>query len=505
MKLGQLLKRMNLYRFSGNPEKEIGGLAYDSRRVEPGHLFVALKGHKLNGHDYLKDAVQRGAVALVAEEFKGLQEDVEKISVPNSREALSELAIQYYNRPFKGMNMIGITGTNGKTTTSYLLESILFAAGAMPGVIGTINYRLLGNNHPAPVTTPESLDLMRLLREMADKGATDVVLEVSSHALDQKRTKDCPFRVAIFTNFSRDHLDYHNSMEEYFKAKSLLFRGLAKGKQGAETSAIINTDDPKGDELAALTDACVVTYGLGRKCDVRADSILADKTGLRARLITPAGERFIRSSLIGEINIYNIMAASAAALSLNISLDAVAEGIERLKVIPGRLELVQNNRGLRVVVDYAHTPDALLKTLKTLRPLVQGKLITVFGCGGDRDRGKRYEMGLIAGENSDLVFITSDNPRSEDPLSIIRHIEEGTRKAGLNRVELPSHAQVSGYYVEVDRRKAIRRGIAMADKEDLVLIAGKGHEDYQIIGGEKRYFDDREEAALAASQMTSDE
>ena len=502
MKLGQLLKGINLYNFSGNPEQEIGGLAYDSRQVEPGCLFVALKGHKLNGHDYIEDAVQRGAVALVAEEFTGLRADVEKIRVSNSREALSKLAIQYYNHPFKGMNMIGITGTNGKTTTSYLLESILIAAGAMPGVIGTINYRLSGESLPAPVTTPESLDLMRLLREMADKGVTDVVMEVSSHALDQKRTEDCPFRVAVFTNFSRDHLDYHNSMEEYFKTKSLLFRGLAKGKQGAGPIAIINRDDPKGDELTSLTDACVMTYGLGRKCDIRANSILTDKTGLSARLITPAGERPIRSSLIGEINIYNIMAASAAALSLNIDLDAVAEGIERLKVVPGRLELVQNSRGLKVVVDYAHTPDALLKTLKTLRPLVQGSLITVFGCGGDRDKGKRYEMGIIAGENSDLVFITSDNPRSEDPLSIIRHIEEGTRKAGMNRLELPSHAQGSGYYIEVDRRKAIRMGIAMADKKDLVLIAGKGHEDYQIIGEEKRCFDDRKEAAMAASRMS---
>jgi UDP-N-acetylmuramoyl-L-alanyl-D-glutamate--2,6-diaminopimelate ligase len=246
----------------------------------------------------------------------------------------------------------------------------------------------------------------------------------------------------------------------------------------------------------------VMTYGLGRKCDIRASSISTDKTGLSARLITPAGERPIRSSLIGEINICNIMAASAAALSLNIDLDAVAEGIERLKVVPGRLESVQNSRGLKVVVDYAHTPDALLKTLKTLRPLVQGSLITVFGCGGDRDKGKRSEMGIIAGENSDLVFITSDNPRSEDPLSIIRQIEEGTRSTGMNKIELPSDARASGYYIEVDRRKAIRMGIAMADKKDLVLIAGKGHEDYQIIGEKKRYFDDRKEAAAAASRKS---
>ena len=329
-----------------------------------------------------------------------------------------------------------------------------------------------------------------------------MIMETSSHALDQGRTEDCPFRVAIFTNFSRDHLDYHNTMEAYFKSKSLLFSGLEKGKAGDGTSAIINMDDPKGEELAALTEANVWTYGLGRECHVRADSIIADKEGLRARLITPAGERVIRSALIGEINIYNIMAAAAAAISLDIDLDTLSDGIERLKVVPGRIELVQNRLKLKVIVDYAHTPDALLKTLKTLKPLVEGKLITIFGCGGNRDIGKRYEMGFIAGENSDLVFITSDNPRSEDPLSIVEQVEKGTRKSGLNRVEWSSLGQFkeSVYFVEVDRRKAIRKAIAMADKEDLVLIAGKGHEDYQIVGGEKRNFDDRKEAALAASE-----
>ena len=502
MKLIHLLESLKTYDLTGDPEQEIEGVAYDSRQIKPGYLFVALRGHALNGHDYLEEAVGNGAVALVGEEFTGLEEEMTRVSVPDSRDALSKLAARFYGYPFRGLNLIGITGTNGKTTTSYLLESILTAAGKRPGVIGTINYRFLGETHPAPVTTPESLDLMRFLREMADVRVTDVILEVSSHALDQNRTGECPFKVAIFTNFSRDHLDYHNTMEEYFRAKSLLFQGLKRGKQDVGAKAIINMDDPKGEPLLALTEAPVITYGLAEGWDVRADHVSADRSGLNARLITPAGDVEFRSSLIGEINIYNILAASAAALSLQVDLDAIADGIEKLDVVPGRLELVKSPSELAVVVDYAHTPDALLKTLMTLRPIVQGRLITVFGCGGDRDKGKRSEMGLIAGENSDLVFITSDNPRNEDPLSIIAQIEQGTQDSGLIRLNNSPQRPFtgSGYFVEADRRQAIRKAIALADKRDLVLIAGKGHEDYQIVGGQRKTFDDRKEAALAASK-----
>ncbi len=262
-------------------------------------------------------------------------------------------------------------------------------------------------------------------------------------------------------------------------------------------------DDPRGAQLAALTEAPVVTYGLDQRWDVRGEHLSADRTGLKARLITPVGEVDIRSSLIGEMNIYNILAASAAALSLNVHLDTVAEGIERLGMVPGRLELVKNQSGLNLVVDYAHTPDALLKTLTNLRPIVDGRLITVFGCGGDRDKGKRSEMGLVAGENSDLVFITSDNPRSEDPLSIIAQIEKGIQSTDLIRLNNSAQRPFtgSGYFVEADRRRAIRKAVALADETDLVLIAGKGHEDYQIVGGQRKRFDDRKEAARAASEL----
>jgi UDP-N-acetylmuramoyl-L-alanyl-D-glutamate--2,6-diaminopimelate ligase len=503
MKLGSLLEEIPNCDPDGNMEVDIKGLGYDSRKIQEGDLFVAIKGYYQNGHDFLDDAIHKGAIALVAEEFRGSYGGVARIRVADSREALSKLAARFYGHPCNGIDVIGVTGTNGKTTTSYILESILSYAGARPGVIGTINSRYQGNSRPAPVTTPESLDLMRLIREMADGGATHVVLEVSSHALDQKRTGDCPFKVALFTNFSRDHLDYHNTMEEYFKAKSLLFRDLQGSSRAEKRVAIINMDDPKGKELVSITSAEVLTYGLNPKWDFSADSISTDKRGLRARLLTPGGEVEIRSSLIGRINIYNILAATAACLSLDIDLKVVAEGIERLKTVPGRLELVENKRGLTLVVDYAHTPDALLKALEALRPLTEGRLITLFGCGGDRDRGKRYEMGQAAGENSDVVFITSDNPRSEEPEFIISQIEEGAKQSGLVKTEWSPSASYSarGYFIEVDRRNAIKKAISMADEKDLVLIAGKGHEDYQIVGSEKRFFDDRKEAALAAKSL----
>jgi UDP-N-acetylmuramoyl-L-alanyl-D-glutamate--2,6-diaminopimelate ligase len=501
MKLAHLLDGLEEYDLIGDSDQEVDGMAYDSRRVKPGYLFVAVKGFTVDGHDYFRDALQNGARVLVGETFEGFSGDFTGVCVPDSRDALWKLACQFYDRPFKRMNMIGVTGTNGKTSTCYILESLLSAAGTTPGIIGTINYHFSGKSYETPGTTPESLDLMSYLRRMVDEGVSDVIMEVSSHALDQKRTGNLPFRVAIFTNLSRDHLDYHETMEEYFEAKSLLFKELIKHVGDDEPIAIINMDDPKGPELVSLTDARVVTYGLSNDCHVRADSVFFDKKGIKGRLITPKGERSFQAPLIGEVNIYNILAASAAALSLGVDLDTVVDGIERLRVVPGRLELVENNLGLTLMVDYAHTPDALLKTLKTVRPLVLGRVLTVFGCGGDRDKGKRYEMGRVAGENSDLVFITSDNPRSEDPLSIIAQIEEGILESELTRLNTSGQQLItgSGYFVEADRRKAIRKAVSMAGKEDLVLIAGKGHEDYQIIGNERITFDDRKEAALAAA------
>lgn len=505
MQLGKLLDGIAVSDFRGNSETEIKGLAYDSRSVKPGYLFVALKGQEEDGHDFIQNALKNGAVALVLEQSGWTDTKAAIVQVSNSREALSRLAVNFYNRPFNGMTLIGITGTNGKTTSSYVLESILSAAGAIPGVIGTINYRFSGQTLEAPVTTPQSLDLMSILREMADEGVTDVIMEVSSHALHQGRVRGCPFHVGVFTNISRDHLDYHNSMEDYFEAKSLLFRSLGEKEPHHLAWAVINADDPKGEELIRLTEAKVVTYGLEKDRDVRAEEVQLARNGMTASLVTTAGKIDIHSSLIGDFNIYNILAASAAALCLGIDLNVVASGIARLKGVPGRLELVKNRQSLAIVVDYAHTPDALLKAISSVKPLTKGRLITVFGCGGDRDKGKRREMGRVAGEHSDLAFVTSDNPRTEDPAAIAMQIEEGMHESGLKKIEGASDKNLSGsgYILELDRRKAIQSAIGLAHKSDLILIAGKGHEDYQIIGKEKRHFDDREVAAETVRNLTN--
>lgn len=499
MKLGQILEGLSHFDLRGDPALEIAGLAYDSRQVKPGDLFVAIRGHLSDGHRFIEKAVEKGAVAVAAESLPGRNPAVATVLVPDTRRALSKLALAFYANPFQHAILIGITGTNGKTTTSYLLESIIKAAGGTPGVLGTVNYRYLEKKVHAPVTTPESLDLIRLSREMVDHGVTHIVMEVSSHALDQGRTRDCPFSVAVFTNVSRDHLDYHKTMEEYFAAKARLFKELQADFKGRRPKAVINVDDPRGKDLVGMTGSEVATYGLGAECQVTAQAIRRDRNGLTFRLKTPAGEGVVRSSLIGDFNVYNILAAAGTGIALNSSFRAVVEGIEALKVVPGRLERVENRKGLTLVVDYSHTPDALLKAMTSLKPYAKGRLITVFGCGGDRDRGKRYDMGRFAGEHSDVAFITSDNPRSEDPLSIVKEIEKGMLDSGLRKGGGNTHPG-RGYFVEVDRREAIRKAVAMAEKADVVLIAGKGHEDYQIIGSERRPFSDREEAARAASE-----
>lgn len=499
MKLANLLKALDEYELDGNPELDIAGLNYDSRKVEDGDLFIAIKGNTLDGYDYLPDALDRGAVAVAAEK-KDDSGKYSKVWVPNSRRALSRLASCFYDYPFKGMDITGITGTNGKTTTSYLLESILVTAGKKTGLIGTINSRFSNCEFPSTVTTPESLDLTRLARKMADKEVTHLVMEVSSHALDQQRTGDCPFRVAIFTNFSRDHLDYHMDMEEYFMAKSILFRDLDESVNGSRSCAVINMDDPRGEELVKLVKGDVLTYGLEGEWDIRAESVKADLKGLSAKLLTPSGTAEIRSSLIGEINVYNILAAAGAALASGVRIELIEKGINRLKNVPGRLEPVENTAGIPIIVDYSHTPDALLKAQKNLRAFVKGRLITVFGCGGDRDPGKRFHMGLAAGKNSDIAIITSDNPRTEDPAKIIEQIEEGILESGMKRMDWPE-VKTSSYLVEADRSKAIEKAISMAVRKDTILIAGKGHENYQIVGNAKRHFDDREEALKAVNAI----
>lgn len=498
MQLKSLIENINIESLSGGTDVEISQVHYDSRKIRSGDLFVAMKGYTQDGHNFIGDAVSRGAAAvlsqlspdMVIQKLGGEPNQMPVLlQVSDSRNALSRIAVAFYRHPFNNMNLIGITGTNGKTTTSYILESILLAAGRKPGVIGTVNHRISNSVLKSSVTTPESLDLMKILREMADLSATDVVMEVSSHGLDQGRVADCPFQTVLFTNISRDHLDYHQSMDAYFEAKSILFKNILSGNPHEAVIAIINTDDPRGADLMALTAAETVTYGLKNGCDMTAEGVNVSRKGLHARLISKKmGEIDIRSPLIGNFDIYNIMAAASAALSLGVDLKTIASGISNMKGVPGRMELVPNTRELAIVVDYAHTPDALEKALGAASQITGGRILTVFGCGGDRDRGKRNEMGRVAGRHSHKVFITSDNPRSEDPRTIADEIEKGVVASGQK-----------DYVVELERGTAIRMAVQSALKNDLVLIAGKGHEDYQIIGNTRRDFDDRLVAARAAS------
>ncbi len=498
MQLQELIEDTSIRTFAGQLDLEISNIHYDSRKIESRDLFVAMKGHAQDGHDFIGDAASRGAAAILSElppemTMKRLNRKNNQIpvliQVADSRKALSQLAATFYGYPFRSMNLIGITGTNGKTTTSYLLESILTASGRKPGVIGTINHRFADLQHKSSVTTPESLDLMKILREMADQSATHAIMEVSSHALDQGRVNGCPFRIVLFTNISRDHLDYHRSMDDYFKAKSRLFTNFVADGPPKTACAVINADDPRGRDLMALTSVRTLTYGLKQSCDVTAEDVHISRKGLRATLISVTRGRIqIQSPLIGNFDIYNVMAASSAAMALGIDLETIASGIKNLKGVPGRMELVPNDRSLAIVVDYAHTPDALEKALGAAKEITKGRVLIVFGCGGDRDRGKRREMGRVAGRGSHKVFITSDNPRSEDPSAIADEIEKGVISSGQR-----------DYVVELERAKAIKMAVKTALEDDLILIAGKGHEDYQIIGNTIRKFDDRVVAARAAA------
>lgn len=499
MRVSELLEGLPVVGFTGDPGTEVFGLQYDSRAVVPGDLFVAVEGHRADGHVFIPDALLRGAVGVVC---SGLGERAVsggqgvRIFVKDTREALYRLARRFYGDPAAGLTVIGITGTNGKTTTTYILEAILRKSGRLPGVVGTINYRFGDCVLKAPVTTPESLDLMRLLRRMKDSGVTDLVMEVSSHALDQGRVRGCPFQVAVFTNLSRDHLDYHGTMDAYFAAKRLLFTGLG---DGAPALGVINMDDPRGAELRQATKGRVMTYGISEQWMVHPKACRMSREGLRVTLASPQGPLELQSRLMGEHNLYNLMGAIAAALGMGIAPSVIAQGVEDLTGVPGRLERVPNPRGLLLVVDYAHTPDALRKAMEAVRSLTGGRLVTVFGCGGERDRGKRREMGRVAATLCDRIALTSDNPRTEDPAAIAEMVEEGLREAGAVRVETLSHV-LSGpaYVVELDREKAIALAVDAAGEGDGVLIAGKGHEDYQILGTTRRSFDDRIVAAACA-------
>ncbi len=452
---------------------EVTGVAYRSDRVRPGDAFFCIPGFAHDGHDFAADAVARGAVAIVGLRRPGGTDGVPLAIVPDARLALSSAAAAYHRHPSANMAVVGITGTNGKTTTTYLVDSIARAAGRATGLIGTVETRIRDERIGAVHTTPESADLQGLLARMRDAGVETVAMEVSSHAIDLKRPEDVSFAVAAFTNLTRDHLDYHHTIEEYYSVKRRLFTDLDVAER------VVNVDDVYGAGMAVELDA-VLTVGRDEDADVRAvdEERLPDRT--RFTLVTPLGNARVEVPLAAEYNVSNALVAAGCALALGIGLEAIAEGLQTAPQVPGRLERVDVGQEFSVFVDYAHTPDSLAKAARAVAAVTPGRVIVVFGCGGDRDPEKRPLMGAAAGREADHVVITSDNPRSEDPVGIILQIEDGVRQTGVS------------YEVVVERAAAIRIALAQAVAGDAVLIAGKGHEDYQIFADRTIHFDDRE-------------
>ena len=480
---------------SGNPG--IGGLGYDSRRIKPGDLFVAMRGESSNGNKFIDQAIAAGAVAIVTDSAtEKPRPDVAWAQVSHGRRALARLSANFYKKPAERLAISGITGTNGKSTTAFLLESILAAADRKSALIGTIEYHVAGKILPAPHTTPEALELNRILGEALGQGATEAVMEVSSHALEQQRVYGIPFNVAVFTNLTRDHLDYHHTMEEYFSSKQVLFEGCGTE---APRAAVLNTDDEHGQKLVKISkkrSSEVFTYGL-TKGDFHSEKVEITPRGTRFDLITPEETIPLFSPLIGKVNVYNTLAAAGSAYARNCAPEFIAQGVAALARVPGRFERVDCQQPFTVVVDYAHTDDALRNLTALAREFVQqagqkGRVITVFGCGGDRDRAKRPLMGEAAGRGSDFVVLTSDNPRSEDPLAIINDAMVGLQRSGAK------------YKTEPDRKAAITLAVGEANPGDIVLIAGKGHEKVQVTRDGSFPFDDAEVAQKILRQAGYD-
>jgi UDP-N-acetylmuramoyl-L-alanyl-D-glutamate--2,6-diaminopimelate ligase len=478
----------------GTLPSAVAGLAYDSRRVEPGQIFIAIPGFKQDGRRFAADALARGAAAVVAEGADPLPgASTGRIVVPSAREALARLADAFFGHPSGALTVVGITGTNGKTTTSYLVEALLRSRGQQTGLVGTIQYRVGDETVAAGQTTPEALELQGLLARMVERGVAAVAMEVSSHALALHRVDGIDFDVAVFTNLTQDHLDFHGTLEAYREAKARLFSLLARGRK-PRRAAVVNADDPAAAAMIEAAGPAVrrITFGMGRG-DVRPRRYASGMEGIRLEAITPRGAVEVDSPLVGEHNVMNLLGAIGVGLALELDSAAIGPALSAVAAVPGRFERVEAGQPFLVVVDYAHTPDALERVLATARKLVAagGRLGVVFGCGGDRDRAKRPLMGGIAARLTDRVWVTSDNPRSEDPLAIIREIVAGIPSAagGLDRhVTIP------------DRRAAIRDALGWARAGDVVVIAGKGHETYQIVGSEVLPFDDRAEARAALGE-----
>jgi UDP-N-acetylmuramoyl-L-alanyl-D-glutamate--2,6-diaminopimelate ligase len=482
MRLSKLLEALEAPRTSGDLDIEVAGLTQNSRQVRKDFLFVAVRGGTTDGHLFIEDAVKAGASAVVCEEESFPVHGAARIVVPDTRRALALLADAFYGHPSRALRVVGVTGTNGKTTVTYLVRNALARAGINSGLIGTIEYRVNGRTIPADRTTPDPVLIHSLLAEMVAGGCGAAVMEVSSHAIDQQRVEGIRFDVAVFTNLTQDHLDYHGDLDSYLETKARLFEMLQEYPDDPTPKrAVVNKDDLRSGRIIEVARVPVITFGLKRSADVRATNLRLNTDGCTFTAVTPRGELRVAMSLIGRHNISNALAAIAVGVALELDLDAVAAGIADTRYVPGRLEFIENARGLTVVVDYAHTDDALKNVLTSLREITSGRIITVFGCGGDRDAGKRPKMGAVVKRLSDLSIITSDNPRSEEPQAIITQI-------------LAAYETEDAYEVQPDRRAAIERAIALARPGDTVLIAGKGHETYQQFRNQTIVFNDREVA-----------
>ncbi|MBN2373170.1 UDP-N-acetylmuramoyl-L-alanyl-D-glutamate--2,6-diaminopimelate ligase [bacterium] len=508
MNIGHLIKPVGILGFAGDMDTKVENLFYDSRAVIPNGMFVAIKGFDTDGHLYLKDSVKNGASALVIQD-KAVWEDsafrqylkdrgVSLCLVPDTRFALAVMADEFYGNPSTRLRLIGVTGTNGKTTTCSLISKILESSGEKVGTITTVDYRIGQDILTSSRTTPESLDLHRYLSMMVSIGCGWAVLEVSSHSLALQRVAGCRFECAVLTNITRDHLDFHNTVDEYRKAKARLFEMLDGGPAGNNINrlAVFNMDDPASRKILDARKArgkfgsLTMTYGLDNGVDIMARDIVESRDGVRFEALTPWGGLSIDSPLIGRHNVYNILAAVCVTMGFGADIKDVMEGIKAMPGVPGRFERIKLGQPFDVIVDYAHTDDALTKLLRTARNYSDGRVICVFGCGGDRDRTKRPLMGGVAAKEADWSILTSDNPRKEDPYGIVREIEDGFLKE-----------KSGGYEVCIDRKVAIQRAISMAEKGDMIVIAGKGHETTQIIGGVVYPFDDREVARQAISDL----
>ncbi len=494
MRLSEVIEQAG--RGDAGSDPDVSLVADDSRQVRPGAVFFAFRGARADGHDFAAAAARAGAVAVVAEREVPCA-PARLVLVPDARRALALAAARFHGSPGEVLLLAGVTGTNGKTTVAWLVEACLREAGVPAGLLGTVAYRWPGAERPAPYTTPGAVELQSLLAEMRRAGARAAVLEVSSHALDQERVAGLPFRVAGFTNLTRDHLDYHRDLESYFQAKRRLFtEGLAPGGV-----AVLNADDAFGARLAGQIAsgrrASAWRYGLQGRGEIGAEGLRLGLAGIEAAVMAPAGRLEVHSPLVGAHNVENLLCAAGMALGLGLAPAAVAQGLSSSRGAPGRLERIEAG-GVTAFVDYAHTDDALARVMAALRALEPRRLMVVFGCGGDRDRGKRPLMGEAVGRAADLAVVTSDNPRSEDPLAIIGEIVPGLERAGARRLSTAAAgAGERGYAVVPDRREAIGLALAAARPGDAVLIAGKGHEETQIVGAERRHFDDREEARRA--------